>query len=399
LAYPSIAFELYDGGEERLRLIKTDGNFLEQLQSRVKQVLGEDFLEDAFIVEGKEEPFAFRGILGSVQNTRPNRSLQYSFLNERSILCPTLSFAVKEAFGTRIAHDRFPIYVLHLDVPSSFIDVNVHPQKKEVRLREEGWIRKKLQETLQKQLFSQQAGQPSLAFSLFSPESFLSRPDSDFARSYEVEQKIFSPIQEEQIPLFMEKQVVPLGLYRHFLWIDAASTKHLSWGLASEGVWVVDLKAACSRLLWESLMQDKDRASQTLLLPLTFSCSLTEAEDISARIEELEKMGFYLRSSGKNSFLIEAIPSHIQQEEVLDFLRMAFLEDKKESWELRKERAIASACCRVFALRKEGYQLSQALDIFTALTKVKAPLLCPLGNKTVISMEENELQQLFIKRR
>lgn len=130
LAYPAIDFELYDSGEERLRLIHKESNFLELLQERVKQVLGDAFLEEAFIVEAKEEPFTFRGILGSVQNTRPNRALQYSFLNERSVLCPTLSFAVKEAFGTRIAQDRFPIYVLHLDIPSSFIDVNVHPQKK-----------------------------------------------------------------------------------------------------------------------------------------------------------------------------------------------------------------------------------------------------------------------------
>ncbi|MBX9922818.1 MAG: DNA mismatch repair endonuclease MutL [Rhabdochlamydiaceae bacterium] len=400
LAYPSIGFELYDSGEQRLRLIKKEGDFLQMLQERVKQVLGEDFLEEAFIVEAKEEPFTFRGILGSVQNTRPNRAQQYSFLNERSILCPTLSFAVKEAFGTRIAQDRFPIYVLHLDIPSSFIDVNVHPQKKEVRLREEGWIRKNLQETIQKQLFSKETAHPSLAFNLFSPESFLSRPEPDAVpRVFAEEQKLFFPLEAEQMPLFVEKQITPMGLYRHFLWIDASSTKHLSWPLPSEGIWIVDLKAASSRLLWESFLQEKEKEAQTLLLPLTFSCSIAEAEEISSHFEDLEKMGFYLRSSGKNSFFVEAIPSHLQQEEVLDFLRMVFLEDKKESWELRKERSLASACCRIFSLRRDGYLLSQALEIFTALTKIKAPLLCPLGNKTIISMEEHELQQLFVKRR
>ncbi len=373
---------------------------MEVLQERIAQVLGEDFLEEAFVIEAKEEPFAFRGVLGSVQNTRPNRSQQFSFLNERSVICPTLSFAVKEAFGTRIAQDRFPVYVLHLDIPSSFIDVNVHPQKKEVRLREEGWIRRKLQETIQRQLFSKETEQPSLAFSLFSPESFLSKPETQGASSYFPEEpRWLFPLESEQIPLFVEKKVSPLGLYRHFLWIDGSSTKHLSWGLDSEGVWIVDLKAASSRLLWESLTQEENKEAQTLLLPLTFSCSIAEAEEISFHFEDLEKMGFYLRSSGKNSFLIEAIPAHLQQSEVVDFLRMVFLEDKKESWALRKERALASACCRIFSLRKEGYLLSQALDIFTALTKVKAPLLCPLGNKTVISMEANELQQLFVKRK
>jgi DNA mismatch repair protein MutL len=400
LAHPSIGFEVYDGGEKRLHLLKKEGNFVELLQERVKEVLGEEFLEDAFIIEFQEEPFRFRGILGSVQNTRPNRTQQYSFLNERPILCPTLSFAVKEAFGTRIAQDRFPMYVLHLDIPSSFVDVNVHPQKKEVRLREEGWIRKKLQETLQKQLFSQEVAEPALAFHLFSPESFLNRPQPSVSSgSFMEEQAVFFRPPSEQMPLFIEKHVSPLGLYRHFLWIDASSTSHLSWGIPSQGIWIVDLKAASSRLLWESFTEEKGGQAQTLLLPLTFSCSIAESEEISSHLKELETMGFYLRSSGRNSFFIEAIPPHLPEEDALDFLRMIFLEDKKESWELRKQRSLASACSRIFSLRNERYALPQAIEIFTALTKVQNPLLCPLGNKTVISMEEHELQQLFVKRR
>lgn len=257
-----------------------------------------------------------------------------------------------------------------------------------------------MQETIQKQLFYKESAQPSLAFNLFSPESFLSRPEIEPSqKSFVEEQKLFFPIESEQVPLFVEKQVSTLGLYRHFLWVDASSAKHLSWEIPSGGIWVVDLKAASARLLWESLIEEKGHEAQTLLLPFTCSCSLAESEEITTHLDDLEKMGFYLRSSGKNSFLVEAIPSHLQQEEVLDFLRMVFLEDKKESWELRKKRSLASACCRIFSLRNERYFLSQALDIFTALTKAKSPLICPLGNKTIISMEEHELQQLFIKKR
>ncbi len=425
LANPMISFELYDNQQERLKLSRGEGGFLEALRKRVGQVLGESFLEESVSVEANFDPFSFRGILGGVQNTRPNKALQYAFINQRVVLCPALSYAVKEAFGTRISHDRFPIYVLHLDIPSAFLDVNVHPQKREVRLREEKWIKEKLRDKIQEELFVKEKSMaPSslslapLSFNLFSPESFFAKPQVDKEDLVSIETFSRFPPQDESIqqwvapelfpneltvnkqnPLFIEKKVGPIGIYQHFLWINAASSQYLQMGFAVAGVLIINLKAASARLLFESLQEDAQSFQQALLIPLSFSCSLAEAQMILLNEKELEKMGFALRSIGKQSFLVEAIPSLLPEEEALEFLKIAFMEEKGDSWNLKKERLLASACSRLLSLRRENYGITQALEIFYSLIKAKTPLFCPLGNKTIVQIENYELEQLFTKKR
>ncbi len=430
LANPMISFELYENQQERLKLPRGEGDFLEVLKKRVGQVLGDAFLEESIAMEATFDPFSFRGILGGVQNTRPNRALQYSFINQRAVHCPALSYAVKDALGTRIGHDRFPIYVLHLDIPSAFLDVNVHPQKKEVRLREEKWIKEKLKEQIQEEIFTKEKSMAStslsstpLSLDMFSPRSFFVRPQDDredlgpietFSNfpSQDRSQKRWSskePSQgellpkdlhfDDQVPLFVEKKVVPIGVYQHFLWINAASSQYLEMGFPSEGVLIVNLKAASARLLFESLQKDFQECQQTLLLPLSFSCSLAEAQLLFLHEKELEEMGFSLRSIGKQSFLVEAIPSLLPEEEALEFLKMTFLLEKGGSWDVKRERVLAGACRSLLAQRRENYGVAQALEIFYTLIKAKTPLFCPLGNKTIVSIENRELEQLFAKKR
>ena len=208
-----------------------------------------------------------------------------------------------------------------------------------------------------------------------------------------------APLDPTQTHLFTEKNISPIGLYRHFLWIDAASVQHLELGLESNGILIVDLKAASSRLLFDSLQGEEKVSQQTLLLPLSFSCSFAEAEQILLNEKELEKMGFSLTSVGKQSFLIDAIPSLLPEEEAIDFLKIAFMEEKGESWAMKKERALASTCARLISGRRENYAMYQSLQIFYALSKSKSPLVCPLGNKTIVQMSDPGLEQLFGKRR
>lgn len=409
LANPLIGFEYYENGQERLNLSKIEGPFLSALKKRAGDVLGDSFLADCVCVEAKFEPFSFQGILGGAQNTRPTKALQYSFINQRAVLCPAVSFAIKDAFGTRIAQDRFPIFALHLKIPFDFLDVNVHPQKKEVRIREEKWIKDKLQEKIQEELFVKERSMGSsssslstapVAFNLFSPSSFFAKKEvqeESFA-SFEEELPLF-PKESLQMPLFQERKVSSIGIYNQYLLLQASSTSYLEMEIPQEGILMVDLKAASSRLLFDSLSSEESRDSLSLLIPISFSCSLPEAESLLHFAKDLEEMGFFLRSVGRQSFLIEAIPSLLPEEEAVDFLKIAFLKEKGDSWSLKKERLLASASSRLLSLRKEQYDLTSALEVFYKLMESKTPLFCPLGNKTILHIGNHELEQMFTKKR
>ena len=405
LAHPFTAFELYQQEVEILKLPRESSlPFLEALKKRAGQVLGEDFLEGCTPLECSCPPFSFRGILGSFQNTRPNRTLQYQFINERAVLCPALSYAVKDAFGTRIDEGRFPAYVIHLDIPKDYVDVNVHPQKREIRLREEKWVKQKIQEKIEETFYSLDKGASPLSsapisFNLFSERSFFSKPEEKVYDSPLLEKAAlaYEPLYEQPAFVF-EERPRPIGLYKHFLWVEAASVPSL--GMSSEGLLFMDLKEAGAQVLFESLKgKTIGKEKQQLLVPITLSCTVDEAEEISSALDELDSLGFSLEK-GRQCFLVEAIPPSLDEEEVVEFIRdFIFSGEKGESREQRRQRQLAVACHKLSSNKRKEHTLLSAVALLSALLKTSSPKISPLGEKIIISVDADDLQRLFLKKK
>jgi len=104
----------------------------QKLEERVSALLGE---------------FAHRkngGFFGAPSEAKSHRREQFLYVNGRPIFSPLVSRAVKEGYGTRIAEHAHPRFLLFLEIPPDQVDVNVHPQKKEVRFAEEGELFRKV---------------------------------------------------------------------------------------------------------------------------------------------------------------------------------------------------------------------------------------------------------------
>ena len=135
-----------------------------------------------------------------------------------------------------------------------------------------------------------------------------------------------------------------------------------------------------------------------LFLPLTFTCSLDEAQKIEASLSEIENLGFSLQKN-RNSFLIEAIPPSLGEQEALDFLKDYLCLEEKESFlEQKKEKKLASACAKLSSQRKIHYTEGNALLLFKSLLKTSSPCICPLGGKIITYLGKDDLQQLFHKK-
>jgi DNA mismatch repair protein MutL len=386
LAHPGVAFELYSQEEEILKLPREEGEFTEALKARAGKVLGESFVEGCTVLDVSTSMFTLRGVLASCEGAKTNRTGQYQFVNARAVLCPAVSFAVRDAFGTRIKEGRFPSYVLHLEIAKEYVDVNVHPQKKEIRLREEGQIRREIQEKVQEALGIPSFYEAPPSFNLFSEESFFKKPEFEFEKVEPC--KAPDPFEEEI--LVEQERPRPIGLYEHFLWVEGASVKGFS-----EELLLVDLKAAGARVLFDNLKGKKSRAeSQMLLLPLTLPVTAMEEKSISALLQEITQIGYVLHP-GRQTFLIEAIPSFLEEGEAVEFLRdFISLEVRGETLEERQDRRLATIASRI-ASRRGNHNFATAVALLEVLLKSSSPGLSPLGNKTIISVGTDELQQLF----
>ncbi len=348
LAHPEVGFSLTNNGKKTLELPPTSR------KQRIEEVLGP--------YEHEIKTDLISGFIAAPVRAMPNRTGQYLFLNQRPIFSALLSKAVKTGFGTRIAEHAYPPFVLFLELAPDTVDVNVHPQKKEVRFKEESFLFRSVQKAIENAFVS------SVVFS--EPVVFTPPPaDFSFAETF-VSSSDFRVSTQEMIPeLNLEFHDQVLGVFGTILL------------LRRENLLVVDLTAAHARILFESLKYEKPE-SQTLLWPLEIP--LERDEEIS--LEELSTIGIEARIL-KKTLVVDAIPSCIEEAHFAPFYA---------HWkEGKKMETTATRFCR--SLRK-SYLLDEALLIWKKLQKCRDVLYDPLGNSIWRELEEKDLHQLISRK-
>lgn len=127
LANPTVSFEYIADGKTVYRSF--GGNAEEALLS----VYGKDAVENSFYIDTAKHGLHIRGYLGKHHFTKANRTYQTVILNGRYVNNQTVSSAVHNAYQSYLMKRNYPFYCLYIDLPSEFVDVNVHPNKTDVR--------------------------------------------------------------------------------------------------------------------------------------------------------------------------------------------------------------------------------------------------------------------------
>ena len=131
LAHPEVAFRYLKDGKE---LLSTPGSG--DLEAAVYCVYGRE--TGAMVpVDSTWEQYSLKGYTSKPTNARPSRSLQTFFVNGRPVRSKLLIAALEEAYRNQLMVGKFPSCVLHLTLPASLVDVNVHPAKTEVKFLNE----------------------------------------------------------------------------------------------------------------------------------------------------------------------------------------------------------------------------------------------------------------------
>ena len=379
LAHPEIAFELFQQERKVLQTLPT-----RDFGERVQEVLGEGFLQATLPIALEEKGFKVSGIIGRATESRPNRTGQYLFMNQRPIFSPLISYAVKDGYGTRLEELRHPLFVLHLTLEGAALDVNVHPQKKEVRIRDENVVREKVKQAV----FDALEGKKESAIPFFF---------SDLPKLKEEELSFRfgegAPEECVEMPLSMPRaKPKALGVVGQFLLVDALSLP----GEKEEGIALIDLEAARVRVLLSAMLSTRGVESQGLIFPLTVNLSAPEAARIEAQADEIAKVGIALRSIGKGSFLIDALPPFLKPEKVEELLSL-FVEEFsiKEILEEERARSLARLCARVVHRDKSRLSTEEAIALFEELLLTSSPKTSPDGKPTFVIIPHYEITQFF----
>jgi DNA mismatch repair protein MutL len=405
LANPTKSFQLISNQKITIKCSKGD------LRKRIEEVLGYEFLQDAYPCSYKDETIEIEGFISDPKKTRPNKSAQHLILNKRKVQCPALTFAILDAYATLLEPRRFPLFVLNINVDTTIVDVNVHPQKTEVRLRKENFIRSKVTNAIES-AFNQHLNlnTSSPAFIDFEEPQFPKRDFSFNVSSYnytsqepfafkdyglEKSKNIDSEISIKQIlPLkdtskhqanlvnilqktpeldFNFSYIKTIGIWKNFILIEKEGHIHF-----------VDIKRLHHRLFYEEYKKnngDKE-PMQTLLLPIIFNFSPSESLCIESKLSQLIDMGIEIRKFEKNSFIVEA-HSAILDEEIIKNQVESLLKNADEDCFIKFSWA-----------RAEKISIHQPDEAFTLIEKWKqlqCPLLCPKGLSIIWKLPSDKI--------
>ena len=127
LGNPKVAFKYYTDG--KLRLQSYGGG----LEEAIAQVYGAGYLPQSFKISADRNDMKIYGFIGNQNFFKPNKSYQNVYLNGRCISNNVISTAVAQAYAPYTMKRNFPVYTLFIEMPVDFVDVNVHPNKADVR--------------------------------------------------------------------------------------------------------------------------------------------------------------------------------------------------------------------------------------------------------------------------
>lgn len=426
LGHPNIKFELISNQEKILTAHEPQGKtFSEKLGDRISNILGPDFFSSLVPIEAQNEDFQLTGFIGVPGFTKQNRTGQHLFINHRGVQSPLVSFSVRAGYGTMLAPSRHPVYVLHLTIPGDLVDVNVHPQKKEVRLRQEQVLKELITKAVENAF--QASGisapdEPSYNPFAFNPHALF---DTKFT---------FEPFQHEQEPLPVLPEIrtqhpreaealkreaqptlfasafqntapslkVQTTIDGYFL-IEASSfaklknapfqTENIAFGL-------IDQRAAHSRIVFERLLDAKVIATERLLIPHVYETTPIEAALIVEQLDFLNHLGIHIHQSGAHSFIIDGLPQVFGNTDIHTLLTdiVHQMRDFHDLDPLQKEKEKRLA----LAVSRSGFKKNRRLSLFEAealtmdLMRCEKPFQCPKGKPTMVPLTTDQLAKYFL---
>ena len=132
LSHPEVSFRFIREGKQ---VLITSGNG--DLLTCIREIFGKDFSSDLIPAEYSDTGIKVSGYVSKPSAARPNRNMQFFFLNNRLIKTGTGSAALSEGYKNSIMVGKFPSCILNIEINPSLVDVNVHPAKTEVRFSDE----------------------------------------------------------------------------------------------------------------------------------------------------------------------------------------------------------------------------------------------------------------------
>ena len=393
----------------------------ENIISRVANTLN---LNKEYILEAKhnlpEQNITIHMLLGDINIVRSRRDMQFIFINGRPVQNKNISFHMNNIYRLIFPPRQYPFFVLYIQYPIEDIDVNIHPTKREIKIKGEQLLCSLLRHLCEQTLMS--AGNTKQA-ETSSPKKY-NQPDvtRSLSQSYTSEKTLNTPLPSElfeptptyekklpteQYSFPQEKQYSIAGetflTKQHDNLHTKLSNAHYIGSFINKfllfeyekSLLLIDQHAAAERVTFEKLIQQMEKGSietQGLLSPDLIPLSPQELLTWEKTKEALDSAGFTTTQFDDTTIAVHSYPMLIKnpQKAIQDILA-------GEKSVRTDHETLARRACRSSIMTGDRLHKEEAEALRQQLLKCLAPFTCPHGRPTIIEMTEDFLDKQFLR--
>lgn len=385
--------------------------------TRVAALCGREFMANALFREAEAGGLRLSGWIALPSFSRSQPDLQFLAVNGRAVRDKLLQSAMKRAYADALHSTRYPAFVLQLDLDPAAVDVNVHPQKTEVRFRDGarvhdflfGLVHRWLREVRPEPTLHHAAGFAG-AMPRSAPSAYLL---PTFARAAVQESFVTHPLPGAEIPAaaFAPQSEAPQPAMESPPLGYAIAQLHGLFILAqnAQGLVVVDQHAAHERVIYERCKRQLAQGrvpSQTLLTPVSIGVSEEEADTAEARRDTLAAAGLALDRIGPTGLAVRAAPPLLDAgalEELLPTLLGRAVESGSHAHlgEVldAQHRVLAEMACKAAIKAHRTLNLAEMNALLREMEATELAGQCNHGRPTWVQVGLAELDRLFLRGR
>ena len=445
LANLNVGFTVFSSGREVYRLPAQTENETDAVLARAKEILGEDVGSSLLC-----KSFAENGL--KIFITPPDklvatRDLQFVFVNRRPVDSKTIQQAVYKAYQNVRPKDRHPAFIVYMDLDPASFDVNIHPQKRDVRFADEHAMFSAVSRAVSDTVFGSAipvqmrvSAAPHAAASVSAQPDLISQPLPQITPAPAASADLFEAGRKESfsLPLSVPQEQTSKGVFSVRETEDPVEYHACASGpevsapakdipLAEEPAWwrgpyhylgqlektylvfenpdglvLIDQHAAQERVLFEHYMHAFEKrkvAVQDLIFPIHVDVPPSNAESLMSWAPWLKEAGFDLTRFSTRTVLVNTVPSMLRFKE--DDMK-AFISslsqiagDPAKSTDELKRKMVALLACKKAVKAHDQLSAAEAEELLENMKKCEDGMHCPHGRPCVAVLSTKDIAKLF----
>ncbi len=426
---------LINDGKQTLRTFSED-----ELDKTLRILYGKEVYENVIPIENHSDILSVYGYIGKESISRGSRNRQSIFVNKRLIKSSLITAAVENAFKSFIMVNKFPFFVIHIDIFPEFIDPNVHPTKNEIKFLEErvlfktifDGVHSALKESLKKSFVipeeiedSSIVHEDKLQKSYTSSEpnqigylndNHYTNEDNNLSYnknlifnkevnyndnpSYIREIPIENHVEPKEANIYSNKELSRVPKIPPIKLIGQCFNSYIIGEYLDE-LYLIDQHAAHEKILFEKYRKNIGNfnvVSQILAVPTIIPLTFDEYAIYKDNEEIFSNAGFVVESFGENDVLVREVPVFLGKPHINNLFHDMIENVKSMGSGLAidiKYDKIASLACKAAVKANDKLSDVEILSLLEELRYIDEPFTCPHGRPTIIKYSLKEIEKSF----